>query len=209
MDPPTVAGSGKDGRVTKGDMMAAIERAARAHAGAAAGAAQVRAPSPADDAAREERVKMTRLRQTIARRLKEAQNTAAMLTTFNEVDMSAVMTLRNQYKDLFEKKHGVKLGFMGFFVRACVQALKEIPAVNAEIDGTDIVYKNYYHIGVAVGTEKGLVVPVVRDCRRANRSPRSRRRSPTSAAARATARSRSRRCRAAPSPSPTAASTAR
>ena len=124
---------------------------------------QMRAPSPADDAAREERVHMTRLRQTIARRLKDAQNTAAMLTTFNEVDMSAVMHMRNQYKDLFEKKHGVKLGFMGFFVRACIQALKEIPAVNAEIDGTDIVYKNYYHIGVAVGTEKGLVVPVVRD----------------------------------------------
>ena len=123
----------------------------------------MRAPSPADDAAREERVHMTRLRQTIARRLKDAQNTAAMLTTFNEVDMSAVMGLRNQYKELFEKKHGVKLGFMGFFVRACIQALKEIPAVNAEIDGTDIVYKNYYHIGVAVGTEKGLVVPVVRD----------------------------------------------
>ena len=130
---------------------------------------------------------MTRLRQTIARRLKDAQNTAAMLTTFNEVDMSAVMALRNQYKDLFEKKHGVKLGFMGFFVHACVQALKEIPAVNAEIDGTDIIYKNYYHIGVAVGTEKGLVVPVVRDCRPASRSPRSRRRSPTSAAAPATA----------------------
>jgi 2-oxoglutarate dehydrogenase E2 component (dihydrolipoamide succinyltransferase) len=106
---------------------------------------------------------MTRLRQTIARRLKDAQNTAAMLTTFNEVDMSAVMALRNQYKDLFEKKHGVKLGFMGFFVRASIQALKEIPAVNAEIDGTDIVYKNYYHIGIAVGTENGLVVPVVRD----------------------------------------------
>jgi 2-oxoglutarate dehydrogenase E2 component (dihydrolipoamide succinyltransferase) len=108
-------------------------------------------------------VHMTRLRQTIARRLKDAQNTAAMLTTFNEVDMSAVMHLRSQYKDLFEKKHGVKLGFMGFFVRACIQALKDVPAVNAEIDGTDIVYKNYYHIGVAVGTEKGLVVPVVRD----------------------------------------------
>ena len=107
---------------------------------------------------------MTRLRQTIARRLKDAQNTAAMLTTFNEVDMGAVMGLRNQYKELFEKKHGVKLGFMGFFVRACIQALKEIPAVNAEIDGTDIVYKNYYHIGIAVGTERGLVVPVVRDC---------------------------------------------
>ena len=106
---------------------------------------------------------MSRLRQTIARRLKEAQNTAAMLTTFNEVDMTAVMALRTRYRDLFEKKHGVKLGFMGFFVKACVQALKEIPAVNAEIDGTDIVYKNYYHIGVAVGTERGLVVPVVRD----------------------------------------------
>ena len=113
---------------------------------------------------REERVKMTRLRQTIARRLKEAQSTAAMLTTFNEVDMTAVMAMRNEYKELFEKKHGVKLGFMGFFVRACVQALKEIPAVNAEIDGTDIIYKNYYHIGVAVGTERGLVVPVIRDC---------------------------------------------
>ena len=109
---------------------------------------------------------MTRLRQTIARRLKDAQNTAAMLTTFNEVDMSTVMALRNQYKDLFEKRHGTKLGFMGFFVRACIQALKEIPAVNAEIDGTDLIYKNYYHIGVAVGTEKGLVVPVVRDADR-------------------------------------------
>jgi len=127
---------------------------------------QVRAPSPSDDAAREERVRMTRLRQTIARRLKDAQNTAAMLTTFNEVDMSAVMHVRNQYKDLFEKKNGVKLGFMSFFVRACVQALKEIPNVNAEIDGADIVYKNYYHIAVAVGTDKGLVVPVVRDCDR-------------------------------------------
>ena len=165
MDPAAVAGSGKDGRVTKGDMMAAIERAAAAPTPVAqpAAAVQVRAPSPADDAAREERVKMTRLRQTIARRLKEAQNTAAMLTTFNEVDMTAVMQLRNQYKELFERKHGVKLGFMGFFVRACVQALKEIPSVNAEIDGADIIYKNYYHIGVAVGLEKGLVVPVVRD----------------------------------------------
>jgi 2-oxoglutarate dehydrogenase E2 component (dihydrolipoamide succinyltransferase) len=149
-------------------MMAAIERAAAAPTPIPqpAAAMQVRAPSPADDAAREERVKMTRLRQTIARRLKDAQNTAAMLTTFNELDMSAVMHMRNQYKDLFEKKHGVKLGFMGFFVRACVQALKEIPAVNAEIDGADLIYKNYYHIGVAVGTEKGLVVPVVRDCDR-------------------------------------------
>jgi 2-oxoglutarate dehydrogenase E2 component (dihydrolipoamide succinyltransferase) len=166
MDASAVPGTGKDGRVTKGDMMAAIERAAAQPTPVPQTAAtlQVRAPSPADDAAREERVKMTRLRQTIARRLKEAQNSAAMLTTFNEVDMSAVMHLRNQYKDQFEKRHGVKLGFMGFFVRACVQALKEIPAVNAEIDGTDLVYKNYYHIGVAVGTEKGLVVPVVRDC---------------------------------------------
>jgi 2-oxoglutarate dehydrogenase E2 component (dihydrolipoamide succinyltransferase) len=166
VDAGAVAGSGKDGRVTKGDMLAAIERAAAAPTPVAATAAtvQVRAPSPADDAAREERVRMTRLRQTIARRLKEAQNTAAMLTTFNEVDMSHVMALRAQYRDLFEKKHGVKLGFMGFFVRACVQALKEIPAVNAEIDGTDIIYKNYYHIGIAVGTERGLVVPVVRDC---------------------------------------------
>ncbi len=166
IDVSTVPGSGKDGRVTKGDMMAAIERAASAPTPVAqpAAAVQARAPSPADDAAREERIKMTRLRATIARRLKEAQNTAAMLTTFNEVDMSAVMNLRSQYKDLFERTHGVKLGFMGFFVRACVQALKEIPAVNAEIDGGDIVYKNYYHIGVAVGTEKGLVVPVVREC---------------------------------------------
>jgi 2-oxoglutarate dehydrogenase E2 component (dihydrolipoamide succinyltransferase) len=167
MDASTVPGSGKDGRVTKGDMIAAIERAAAAPTPIAQGApVQVRAPSPPDDAAREERVKMTRLRQTIARRLKEAQNVAAMLTTFNEVDMSAVMALRSRYKDLFEKKHAVKLGFMGFFVKACVQALEEIPAVNAEIDGTDLVYKNYYHIGVAVGTEKGLVVPVVRDCDR-------------------------------------------
>lgn len=162
----TVPASGRDGRVTKGDMLAAIERAASAPTPVArsTAAVQARAPSPPDDAAREERIKMTRLRATIARRLKEAQNTAAMLTTFNEVDMSAVMKLRSQYKEPFERKHGVRLGFMGLFVRACVQALKEIPAVNAEIDGADIVYKNYYHIGVAVGTEKGLVVPVVRDC---------------------------------------------
>jgi len=166
MDARVLPGTGKDGRVTKGDMLAAIERAAAQPTPVAQSAAaiQVRAPSPPDDAAREERVRMTRLRQTIARRLKDAQNTAAMLTTFNEVDMSHVMALRAQYRDLFEKKHGVKLGFMGFFVRACVQALKEIPAVNAEIDGTDIIYKNYYHIGIAVGTERGLVVPVVRDC---------------------------------------------
>ena len=165
VDATSVPGSGKDGRVTKGDMLAAIERAAAQPTPVAqpAAAIQSRAPSPPDDAAREERVRMTRLRQTIARRLKDAQNTAAMLTTFNEVDMGHVMALRSQYRDLFEKKHGVKLSFMGFFVRACVQALKEIPAVNAEIDGTDIVYKNYYHIGIAVGTERGLVVPVVRD----------------------------------------------
>lgn len=166
VDASTVPGSGKDGRVTKGDMLAAIEKAASAPTpvNQPAAAVQVRAPSPADDAAREERVKMTRLRQTIARRLKDVQNTAAMLTTFNEVDMSHLMALRSQYKDLFEKKHGTKLGFMGFFTRACVQALKDVPAVNAEIDGTDLIYKNYYHIGVAVGTDKGLVVPVVRDC---------------------------------------------
>jgi 2-oxoglutarate dehydrogenase E2 component (dihydrolipoamide succinyltransferase) len=168
IDPTAIEGSGKGGRVTKGDMLAAIERAAAEPTPIAqpAAAMQMRAPSPPDDAAREERVRMTRLRQTIARRLKDAQNTAAMLTTFNEVDMSEVMKLRSQYKELFERKHAAKLGFMGFFVRACVQALKEIPAVNAEIDGADIVYKNYYHIGVAVGTEKGLVVPVVRDADR-------------------------------------------
>jgi 2-oxoglutarate dehydrogenase E2 component (dihydrolipoamide succinyltransferase) len=166
IDTATVPGSGKDGRVTKGDMLAAIEKAASAPTPVyqPAAAVQVRAPSPADDAAREERVKMTRLRQTIARRLKEVQNTAAMLTTFNEVDMSHIMAMRAQYKDVFEKKHGSKLGFMGFFTKACVQALKDIPAANAEIDGTDLIYKNYYHIGVAVGTDKGLVVPVVRDC---------------------------------------------
>ena len=166
VDASTVPGTGKDGRVTKGDMLAAIEKAASSPTpvNQPAAAVQVRAPSPADDAAREERVKMTRLRQTIARRLKDVQNTAAMLTTFNEVDMSHMMALRTQYKDLFEKKHGAKLGFMGFFTKACVQALKEIPAVNAEIDGTDLIYKNYYHVGIAVGTDKGLVVPVVRDC---------------------------------------------
>jgi 2-oxoglutarate dehydrogenase E2 component (dihydrolipoamide succinyltransferase) len=166
IDAGTVPGSGKDGRVTKGDMMAAIEKAAASPTpiNQPAASLQVRAPSPADDAAREERVKMTRLRQTIARRLKDVQNTAAMLTTFNEVDMTNVMALRAHYKELFEKKHHSKLGFMGFFVKACVQALKEVPAVNAEIDGTDLVYKNYYHVGVAVGTDKGLVVPVVREC---------------------------------------------
>jgi 2-oxoglutarate dehydrogenase E2 component (dihydrolipoamide succinyltransferase) len=166
IDAATVPGSGKDGRVTKGDMLAAIEKAASAPTpvNQPAASVQVRAPSPADDAAREERVKMTRLRQTIARRLKDVQNTAAMLTTFNEVDMTHIMAMRTQYKDVFEKKHGSKLGFMGFFTKACVQALKDVPAANAEIDGSDLIYKNYYHIGVAVGTDKGLVVPVVRDC---------------------------------------------
>ncbi|MFG1204915.1 2-oxoglutarate dehydrogenase complex dihydrolipoyllysine-residue succinyltransferase [Xanthobacter aminoxidans] len=161
VNPADVAGSGKDGRVTKGDMLAAI--AAGASAAAAPAPVAVRAPSAPTDAAREERVKMTKLRQTIARRLKDAQNTAAMLTTFNDVDMTAVMSLRSQFKDAFEKKHGTKLGFMGFFTKAVIAALKDIPAVNAEIDGQDLVYKNYYNIGIAVGTEKGLVVPVVRD----------------------------------------------
>lgn len=162
IDPAAVSGSGKDGRVTKGDMLAAIATGG-ASAPAPSAPAAARAPSGEADASREERVRMTKLRQTIARRLKDAQNTAAMLTTFNDVDMTAVMEMRKTYKDVFEKKHGVKLGFMGFFTKACVQALKELPAVNAEIDGQDIVYKNYYHVGIAVGTEKGLVVPVVRD----------------------------------------------
>jgi 2-oxoglutarate dehydrogenase E2 component (dihydrolipoamide succinyltransferase) len=173
VDTGTVAGTGKDGRITKGDVIAHLEKPAAAPAAPAAEArplvippaapAAARPASAPADQSREERVKMSRLRLTIARRLKDAQNTAAMLTTFNEVDMTATMALRNQYKDVFEKKHGVKLGFMSFFVKACIAALKEIPAVNAEIDGDDIVYKNYYHVGVAVGTEKGLVVPVVRD----------------------------------------------
>ncbi len=155
-----VEGSGKRGQVLKGDVLDALAKGVTAPA---ATPAAPRAAVPASDEAREERVKMTRLRQTIARRLKDAQNTAAMLTTYNEVDMSAVMDLRKRYKDIFEKKHGVKLGFMGFFTKAVTHALKEIPAVNAEIDGTDIVYKKFCHIGVAVGTDKGLVVPVVRD----------------------------------------------
>ncbi|ODT50828.1 2-oxoglutarate dehydrogenase complex dihydrolipoyllysine-residue succinyltransferase [Devosia sp. 63-57] len=176
LDAAGIAGSGKSGQVLKEDVLSALARPAPAAAPAAAPApapaAKPAAPAPspaprapvaADDASREERVKMTRLRQTIARRLKDAQNTAAMLTTFNEVDMKPVMDLRNQYKDLFEKKHGVKLGFMGFFTKAVVHALKEIPAVNAEIDGDDLIYKQYAHIGVAVGTDKGLVVPVVRN----------------------------------------------
>lgn len=156
-----VEGSGKRGQVLKGDVLEALSKGVTAPATAAPAAP--RAAVPASDEAREERVKMTRLRQTIARRLKDAQNTAAMLTTYNEVDMSAVMDLRKRYKDIFEKKHGVKLGFMGFFTKAVTHALKEIPAVNAEIDGTDIIYKKFCHIGVAVGTDKGLVVPVVRD----------------------------------------------
>ena len=157
LDLTKVSGSGKDGRVTKGDAIAALETRASAPAPAAAPSA------PRELHEREERVRMTRLRQTIARRLKEAQNNAAMLTTFNEVDMSAVMALRTEYKDVFEKRHGVRLGFMSFFVKACIAALKQVPDVNAEIDGQDIIYKNHYDIGVAVGTEKGLVVPVIRD----------------------------------------------
>jgi 2-oxoglutarate dehydrogenase E2 component (dihydrolipoamide succinyltransferase) len=167
LTPDQVQGTGRDGRIMKEDVARTVAGAAGAAAAAAAPApapaALPRAPVPADDAAREERVKMTRLRATIARRLKDAQNTAAMLTTFNEVDMSGIMGLRNEYKDAFEKKHGVKLGFMSFFVKACTHALKEVPEVNAEIDGQDVVYKNYVHMGVAVGTPSGLVVPVVRD----------------------------------------------
>jgi 2-oxoglutarate dehydrogenase E2 component (dihydrolipoamide succinyltransferase) len=194
IDAATVAGSGKRGQILKEDVPGAAKPAAAALApavqphdeddepGTAASAPQppvfsgavtvpapaqnLRLPAAAVDAAREERVRMTKLRQTIAQRLKDAQNTAAILTTFNDVDMSAVMKLRREFKDLFEKRHGVKLGFMGLFVKACIQALREIPAVNAEIDGQDIVYKNYYHIGVAVGTDKGLVVPVLREADR-------------------------------------------
>jgi 2-oxoglutarate dehydrogenase E2 component (dihydrolipoamide succinyltransferase) len=170
-----VKGSGRRGQILKEDALAASAAASqreeapaalRPMATAPVPVTQLRAPSAPNDAVREERVRMTRLRQTIARRLKDAQNTAAMLTTFNDVDMSAIMTLRTEYKDLFEKRHGVRLGFMGFFVKACIQALREIPAVNAEIDGEDVVYKNYYHIGVAVSTERGLVVPVVREADR-------------------------------------------
>jgi 2-oxoglutarate dehydrogenase E2 component (dihydrolipoamide succinyltransferase) len=157
-----VIATGRDGRVMKEDVQQAVARQ-MAQPTPTSPTPLPRGPVLADDAAREERVKMTRLRQTIARRLKEAQNTAAMLTTYNEVDMSAVMDLRNTYKDSFEKKHGTKLGFMSFFVKACCHALQEIPEVNAEIDGTDVVYKNYVHMGVAVGTPSGLVVPVLRD----------------------------------------------
>ncbi|HEY8125595.1 MAG TPA: 2-oxoglutarate dehydrogenase complex dihydrolipoyllysine-residue succinyltransferase [Methylocystis sp.] len=179
IDIAQVPGSGKRGQALKSDVVQFAARQSPApqlaqDAGAQelpapearADAPPPRVPIPQEDARREERVKMTRLRQTIARRLKEAQNTAAMLTTFNEVDMSALIELRKRYKDAFEKRHGVKLGFMGFFVKACCQALDEVPAVNAEIDGTDIIYKRFCHIGVAVGTEKGLVVPVVRDADR-------------------------------------------
>ena len=185
IDPDAVVGSGRRGQVLKEDALAAVaaKKPALAQSPAQSPAPQaerrespstpvpvpiqeLRVPTTMGEPGREERVKMSRLRQTIARRLKDAQNTAAMLTTFNDVDMSAVMALRSQYKDLFEKRHGVKLGFMGFFVKACVQALREIPAVNAEIDGEDIIYKNYYHIGVAVGTDRGLVVPVLREADR-------------------------------------------
>ena len=162
VNPADIPGSGKGGRATKGDALAYVV-STPAPTAARAPVAEAPPRAPRELGPREERVKMTRLRQTIARRLKEAQNTAAMLTTFNDVDMSEVMELRKRHKDAFEKKHGVKLGFMGFFVRACVAALKEIPTVNAEIDGTDIIYKNFYNISVAVGTDKGLVVPVVRD----------------------------------------------
>jgi 2-oxoglutarate dehydrogenase E2 component (dihydrolipoamide succinyltransferase) len=161
LDAAHVAGTGRDGRIMKEDVLRAVT--APAPSAPAAPAQAPRAPVAAEDAEREERVKMTRLRQTIAKRLKEAQNTAAMLTTYNEVDMTEVMALRNQYKDQFEKKHGVRLGFMSFFTKACVHALKEVPEVNAEIDGTDVVYKNYVHMGIAAGTPQGLVVPVLRD----------------------------------------------
>jgi 2-oxoglutarate dehydrogenase E2 component (dihydrolipoamide succinyltransferase) len=168
LNPADISATGKDGRITKGDVITHLEKPIVSPPASSPlpdlrGGAGVGPSTPAPSGT-EERVKMTRLRATIAKRLKDAQNTAAMLTTFNEVDMTAVMALRNQYKDSFEKKHGTKLGFMSFFVKAAVQALKDVPAVNAEIDGEDIVYKNYYHVGVAVGTDKGLVVPVVRDC---------------------------------------------
>ena len=163
LNPAEIPGTGKDGRILKGDVIAAVEAKPPAAPTAPAPMKMEGLPPAPQTEGREERVKMTRLRATIARRLKDAQNTAAMLTTFNEVDMSAVMALRTQYKDVFEKKHGVKLGFMSFFTKACIQALKDVPAVNAEIDGEDIVYKNFYNIGVAVGTDKGLVVPVLRN----------------------------------------------
>ncbi len=178
--------------------------AAAAAAPAPAPAAIPASPVPAEDASREERVKMTRLRLTIARRLKDAQNTAAMLTTYNEVDMSGIMELRNTYKDAFEKKHGVKMGFMSFFVKACCHALKEVPEVNAEIDGTDVVYKNYVHMGVAVGTPSGLVVPVVRDADQMGFATIEKKIAELGIRARDGKLSWP-RCRAAPSPSRTAA----
>ena len=170
LDPSAIEGTGKDGRILKGDVQAALDAGGTLVRMPATTppATSARPPARQEDKAREERVRMTKLRQTIARRLKESQNSAAMLTTFNEVDMTAIMKARAQYKELFEKKHEVKLGFMGFFVKACIQALHEIPAVNAEIDGEDIVYKNYYNIGIAVGTDRGLVVPVLRDADRLN-----------------------------------------
>ncbi|WP_135212012.1 2-oxoglutarate dehydrogenase complex dihydrolipoyllysine-residue succinyltransferase [Vitreimonas flagellata] len=162
VDVSGLSGSGKGGRLTKSDALSIIEN--RAGSAQPAAPQQTLVARPVGE--REERVKMTRLRQTIARRLKEAQNAAAMLTTFNEADMSAIMAARNKYKDNFERKHGVKLGFMSFFVKACVAALKEIPNVNAEIDGDSIIYKNFYDIGIAVGTDRGLVVPVIREADR-------------------------------------------
>ncbi|MDJ0512387.1 MAG: 2-oxoglutarate dehydrogenase complex dihydrolipoyllysine-residue succinyltransferase [Methyloceanibacter sp.] len=165
-----ITGTGRRGQILKGDVIAATAAAEtlRETPREPKPPAPPRPPVTPDDAAREERVRMTRLRQTIAKRLKDAQDTAAMLTTFNDVDMSQILELRREYKEDFQKRHGVKLGFMGFFVKACVQALKDIPAVNAEIDGDDLVYKNYYHVGVAVGTERGLVVPVIRDADQMN-----------------------------------------
>ena len=162
LDASKISGSGRDGRITKADALAAKANPAKAAVSHSAPAAS--AHTPRDLGPREERVRMSRLRQTIARRLKDAQNTAAMLTTYNEADMSHIMAMRSQYKELFLRKHGVKLGFMSFFVKAVVQALKDVPSVNAEIDGTDVIYKNYYDISIAVGTDKGLVVPVLRDC---------------------------------------------
>jgi 2-oxoglutarate dehydrogenase E2 component (dihydrolipoamide succinyltransferase) len=165
VNPASVSGTGKDGRVTKGDVIGHMESAPASQPAKQSPPPQVSAPAaPRTTGPREERVKMTRLRQSIAKRLKEAQNTAAMLTTFNEVDMSAVMSMRGDYKDVFEKKYKVKLGFMSFFVKACVLALKEFPAVNAEIDGDEIIYKNFYDLGIAVSTPQGLIVPVIKDC---------------------------------------------
>ena len=165
LDASLIKGTGKGGRITKADALSAKANPPKAAPAPAAKAPAPAAPkAPRDTGPREDRVRMTRIRQTIARRLKDAQNTAAMLTTYNEADMSAIMDMRKQYKELFIKRHGVKLGFMSFFVKACVQALKDVPSVNAEIDGTDIIYKNFYDISIAVGTDKGLVVPVLRDC---------------------------------------------